>query len=304
MSKILITGGLGYVGYSLVEELLEKEDTELVIYDNHYRKNLGLLFNNNLIGNKVKFIEGDILDERTLDIAFSGVDCVVHLAAKVSTPFAQGDFYMFDYINNWGTSNVVNVAIEHKVKRFVYLSTLSVYGHNDHEINKEDAILSTSDYGKSKYLGEKHLQTLPDFCEKIIVRTGNIFGYNPSIRLDTVVNNFVYKSKFGQKLIINGNGKQSRSFIHIDRLAKQLASLVLSSTFKNDICLLCDYSITVNELIEIIRETIPQTEYTYINPERNMENQVFANYVFEGYSEVSIDHFKEKILNFYKCFSI
>lgn len=304
MSKILITGGLGYIGYELVSVLLEKEDHEIIIYDNLYRNNLGLLFTSLAKNKKITFVEGDILDNRTLGKAAQNVDSIVHLAAKVSTPFAQGDFFMFDYVNNWGTANVVNAAMSNEVKEFIYLSTLSIYGHSENVMNEASPIIPITDYAKSKYEGEKHVHTLPDSCKKIIARSGNAFGYNPSLRLDAVLNNFVYKAKFGQKLIVNGNGEQNRAFIHVSRLANQIHQLILNDSVTELSPLLCDISVSVNELIEIIKSINPKVEYNYVNPERGMNNQKFHGSSLDGFNPLAIDQFKKQIIDFYSTFQI
>ena len=303
MYKILVTGGLGYIGYSLINEIVKKNTySEIIIYDNLYRKNIDILLGKNLKGKKISFVEGDILDDRTLNDAFEDVDCVIHLAAKVTTPFAQGDFHMFDYVNNWGTSNVVNAALKHNVKEFIYLSTLSVYGNSNDLINSDSPLSPDSDYGRSKYLGEQHLQILPDSCKKIIIRSGNTYGANPSLRLDTVVNNFVFKARFGQKIVIHGNGNQSTAFIQIERLANQVASLMLNEKIEAGTYLLSDFCCSVNELIKIIKKINPKTEYTYINPERTMGSQVIKEQVLKGFPVLEQKQFEQDIENFYHSF--
>jgi UDP-glucose 4-epimerase len=105
--KILITGGAGYIGYSLVKQLLEDVEQlhSITIYDNLSRRNYSFFTEAKFDHKPIKFIHGDILDGRQLGQALQGIDCVIHLAAKVTTPFADADAHSFDQINHWGTHN-------------------------------------------------------------------------------------------------------------------------------------------------------------------------------------------------------
>lgn len=304
MGKVFITGGLGYIGYELVKGLTQSDDHEIVIYDNLYRKNLAILFRKALKNKRVKFIEGDILDERLLSKSMKGADSVVHLAAKVTNPYGQGDFHMFDYINNWGTANVVNAIKENNIKEVIYLSTTSIYGHSDGILGIESLIQPSGDYAISKYNGEKHIDLLKGHCKLIKVRSGNTYGFNPSLRLDTVVNNFVYKAKFNQTLIIHGDGEEYRSFVSIDRLGKQLKSLVLDSNYNENVYLICEHNVKVLELIEIIKEIVPNLQFRHVNPSRKMTNQQFEPSVIPGFKIKTTKDFQEDILDFYNKFSL
>jgi UDP-glucose 4-epimerase len=105
--KILITGGAGYIGTELTYELMKHADRidEIIIYDNLSRGNYNLFIGlSKLPEGKVRFIQGDLLDTRKLRKALKGVDVVYHLAAKVSTPFADQNPHLFEQINHWGTA--------------------------------------------------------------------------------------------------------------------------------------------------------------------------------------------------------
>jgi UDP-glucose 4-epimerase len=303
VAKILVTGGLGYIGYDLVKNLLKNSDNEVLIYDNMYRKNLGILFHKRLKGKKVKFIEGDILNERKLIEVAQGVDTIYHLAAKANSPYGLDDFHMYDYVNNWGTANVVKAALKCKVSQFFYMSSLSIYGHSSEILSSSSSPNPRSDYAISKLNGERQLKILDGKIDYSIVRSSNTYGFNPSIRLDTVVNNFVYRSIFGQTLIIHGDGQESRGFISVDRLTNQLAQ-INNEENNNKFYHLCDHCISIMELVEIIKDINPKTEYRHVNPQRKMVDQRFAPMSLPGVKRLSKQVLRENIEYFFNRFNV
>ena len=119
--RILITGGAGYIGYSLVKQLLEDVDQlhSIVIYDNLSRRNYSFFTEAKFDHKPVKLIQGDILDGRMLEQALEGIDCVVHLAAKVTTPFADSDAHTFDQVNHWGSAQLAFAVEKSNVSKII-----------------------------------------------------------------------------------------------------------------------------------------------------------------------------------------
>ena len=94
--NILITGGAGYIGYSLIHQILSDfPKTRITVYDNLSRKNYALFLNGEINAQRVNFIEGEMLDSRKLKKALNSIDIVIHLAAKVTTPYADFDAHSF-----------------------------------------------------------------------------------------------------------------------------------------------------------------------------------------------------------------
>ena len=111
--KVLITGGAGYVGYALVRQLMfAPEISEIIIYDNLSRRNYAFFDHQKFSEKPLRFVHGDILDGRKLNQTLKGVSVVYHLAAKVTTPFADMDAHSFDQINHWGTAQVAYAAAQ------------------------------------------------------------------------------------------------------------------------------------------------------------------------------------------------
>ena len=97
--NILITGGAGYIGTELAYELEKNPEVkQIIIYDNLSRGNINLFIGSRKLSRKIKFVQGDILDTRLLKQTLKGVDVVYHLAAKVTTPFADQNPHIFEYM--------------------------------------------------------------------------------------------------------------------------------------------------------------------------------------------------------------
>lgn len=159
--KVLITGGAGYIGTALVAQLLNVAEIEkITIYDNLSRKNYNLFFNQNLNEVKLQFIKGELLDSRMLKKILKGVDVVIHLAAKVTTPFASENAHLFEQVNHWGTAELVYAAEECRVKKIIYLSSSSVYGASENFTGHFQIPNPVTIYGISKLRGEEHVARL------------------------------------------------------------------------------------------------------------------------------------------------
>ena len=129
--RVMVTGGAGYLGSALVHRLARREEVNsLVVYDNLSRSR-GLFTVPLPAGTstQVRLVHGDLLDSDSLGEAVAEADVVVHLAARVTTPFAHDDLHGFDQVNRWGTGEL-GLAVQRSpdVKRVVYGSSTAVYG--------------------------------------------------------------------------------------------------------------------------------------------------------------------------------
>src|SRR5262245_4699722 len=106
--NVLVTGGAGYIGTELIEALSKRKEIDhVVVYDNLSRGNFNFFLGKSDFGNKIRFVQGDILDSRKIRKELKEVDVVYHLAAKVTTPFANIDSHFFEQINHWGTAELI-----------------------------------------------------------------------------------------------------------------------------------------------------------------------------------------------------
>lgn len=264
--KVLVTGGAGYIGTELVASLIAHPEVEkVIIYDNLSRLNYNLFLGLRLQKHyKISFIKGELLDSRALRKVLKGIDVVYHLAAKVTTPFANTDAHVYEQVNHWGTAELVYAVEESDVKKFIYTSSTGVYGSSKEAVDETAIPEPQSLYATSKIRGEEHVRRLTEKIDTYIMRCGNVYGYNKSMRFDAVINRFVFEANFSKMVTIQGDGKQSRSFIHVEMLGTALANL-LESDLPSGTYNLVDRNIKVLDILDALKELVPNLEFLFIN---------------------------------------
>ncbi len=272
--KIFITGGCGYVGYSLVKNLSQCDFVDsITIYDNLSRPSINFFFGqpNEGLAN-IRFIKGDLLDGYKIGRSLRGHDVVIHLAAKVSTPFSESNIHEFDQVNNWGTA-VLSSEVERtpSVAHLIYLSSVSVYGNsNGIELNVDSAVAPQSAYGQSKLKGEKHIMRLANRLNVSVLRSANVFGFNPSIRLDSVVNRFMFDANYLGRIEVHGTGNQKRAFIYIQSLAEFIIYEIVKdgSGVRN----LAQFNLSINDLVDEVKALYPATSIFRLDQHLSMRS--------------------------------
>ncbi|WMJ73050.1 SDR family oxidoreductase [Cytophagaceae bacterium ABcell3] len=300
--KVLITGGAGYIGSELVYQLSQKEDvSQIIVYDNLTRENFNLFISNsNRIGNnKVKFEFGDLLDSRKLRKVMKGVEVVYHLAARVSTPFSNVDSHFFEQVNNWGTAELV-YAVEDtpSISRLIFLSSTSVYGASKTLLDESSTPNPRTFYSISKMRGEEHVKRLLDKKKTYIIRCGNAYGYTPSIRFDSVINKFMFDANFNNRISIHGSGKQTRSFINVNKVVSSLVEM-RNNDMPSDVYNLIDKNMEILDLVDVLKEIYPDLEFIFINQHLELrELQVNPETKLSKYIALPETDFKKELLAF------
>ncbi len=271
--RILVIGGAGYIGTALVERLAESSAvSKVVIYDNLSRGNYNLFLGEKLSKTSIiSLIQGDVLDTRSLKKAMKDIDIVYHLAARVTTPYANLDPHIYEQVNHWGTAEVVSAVEESDVKQLVYLSSTSVYGASDKQATESTAPNPKTFYGNSKLRAEQHVQRLVDKGRAAIIRAGNVYGFNQSMRFDAVINRFAFEANFSKKISIQGSGKQSRAFVHIDAISQVLAELPFKE-LPSDTYNLALSNYSVLDLVDVFKELIPELEFIFVDQHQELRN--------------------------------
>lgn len=240
--RVLVTGGMGYLGCVLVRKLCEK--------GHNVRMLDSLLYGNNL-GNQLDFelIKGDIRDKDTLSKSLDGMDAVIHLAAIVGEPAGNLDKELTVNINYLATRRLAELCSKGGVK-LVFSSTCSVYGARPNElINEKFEILPLSLYAISKLAAEESIEKLqPD---SIILRLGTLFGYSPKMRFDLVVNRFIAQAMQHEKITVFG-GSQYRPFLHVQDAVDAFVKSVNSN--KNGLFNLGGINYRIIEVANIIQK--------------------------------------------------
>jgi UDP-glucose 4-epimerase len=275
--NILITGGAGYIGSELLKSLVLLPEVEhITVYDNLSRENYQVFFSETqkLNHSKVTFEFGDLLDSRKLRKVLKGIDVVYHAAAQVSTPFSQIDGHTFEQVNHWGTAELI-YAIEETptVKKVFYLSSCSVYGFGKNVVDESSPLNPRTVYGVSKMRGEEHVTRLSNKIQSYVLRIANVYGYSPSMRFDAVINKFMFEAHYKNRISVHGNGKQHRSFIHINKVVGALTDM-LKANIPSGVYNLTDKNIEINDLVDQMKYLYPDLEFIFINQHLELREQV------------------------------
>lgn len=205
--KILVTGGCGYKGAVLVPKLLNEGHQVIVVdvmwFGNHLAEHINLTV-----------IQADVREPQ--DTWLENVDTVIHLASVANDPCCDLEPKL-----SWETSALssmllVEKAIKHQVKQFIYASSGSVYGVSDEpQVTEEMQLNPISEYNKAKMVAERVLLSYQDKIVLSIVRPATVCGYSPRMRLDVSVNMLTMQALKNGLITVFG-GEQTRPNIHID----------------------------------------------------------------------------------------
>ena len=216
MMTSLVTGGAGFIGSHIVEELIRKGQKVRVV-DNFLT---GKKENLEPFLAEIELIEGDIRDFETCRLALRAIDLVFHQAALPSVPRSIEQPELAHEINVTGTLNLLRAAVDARVKSFVFASSSSIYG-DDPQLPKKEGNEGKplSPYGASKFAGEKYCQVFSEVFGLPVVslRYFNVFGprQDPFSQYAAVIPNFITRILGGEKPVIYGDGEQSRDFTYV-----------------------------------------------------------------------------------------
>lgn len=211
--QILVTGGAGYIGTTLVPLLLERGYGVRVIDNLMNNNGLGLLpaFRNP----QLEFVNADIRDAASVRSALADCDAIIHLAAIVGFPACRKDPDLARAVNVDGTKVIADLAGSERLVLFG--STGSNYGAVTDELCTEETPLNpVSLYGRTKVEAERHLL---ERCNTIAYRFATAFGVSPRLRLDLLINDFVYTALKMRYLVVY-ESHFLRSFIHVHDIAR------------------------------------------------------------------------------------
>ena len=228
MSLFLVTGGAGFIGSNIAEELLRRGENVRIL-DNFSTgkrenvsdiKNIFKSDNNGAALDKLELVEGDLRSYHIVREAVEGVDFILHQAALPSVPRSVKDPITSNEVNVMGTLNILNAAKDAGVKRIVYASSSSIYGDLEVSPKTEDMLPKPlSPYAVSKLAGEKYCQVFTKLygLETVALRYFNVFGprQDPNSQYSAVIPKFIKMIKNGESPIIYGDGEQSRDFTFV-----------------------------------------------------------------------------------------
>jgi nucleoside-diphosphate-sugar epimerase len=221
--RYLVTGGAGFIGSNIVDELVRRGASVTVLDDLSAGKE------SNLAGvrDKIDLHVGSITDLPTTQKACEGADYVIHLAARTSVPRSVKDPIESNRVNIDGTLNVLVAARDAKVKRLVYAASSSAYGETP-TLPKVETMTAVpiSPYGVTKYVGELYAQVFGRVygLENASIRFFNVFGprQDPTSQYSGVLSRFMLAILDGQTPVIYGDGEQSRDFTFVSNVVDEV----------------------------------------------------------------------------------
>ena len=215
--RYLVTGGAGFIGSNMVDELVRRGHQVVVLDDLSAGKEANLAG----VRGKIDLHVGSITDLAKVQAACVGVDYVIHLAARTSVPRSVKDPIETNKVNIDGTLNVLVAARDAQVRRFVYAASSSAYGETP-TLPKVESMPSEpiSPYGVTKYVGELYAQVFGRVygLGNASVRYFNVFGprQDPTSQYSGVLSRFMLAVLEGQQPVVYGDGEQSRDFTYIE----------------------------------------------------------------------------------------
>jgi nucleoside-diphosphate-sugar epimerase len=221
-AKYLVTGGAGFIGSHIVDELVRRNQKVVVLDD----LSTGNEANIAAVRDKIDFRIGSITDLRVVQEASEGVDCVLHLAARTSVPKSVEDPIESNRVNIDGTLNVLVAARDAKARRFVYAASSSAYGETP-TLPKVESMQPRpiSPYGITKYVGELYAEVFGRVygLENACVRYFNVFGprQDPTSQYSGVLSRFMLAVLQGEPPVVYGDGEQSRDFTFVENVVDE-----------------------------------------------------------------------------------
>jgi len=217
--RVLVTGGAGFIGSILCDILLQK-GCEVICLDKLYFGDMGV---RDLIGERgFKLIREDTrhFDPNVLD----SVDVVVDLAAiGQPDPGKKLKPELFMEMNYRGPLRVANLSKKHRVGKYFFASTCSVYGAQPQLVNESSSLNPLEEYARTKSMAEREIKPLSskDFCVTIF-RFATAYGLSPKMRFDLVVNGMALALWKYNKIMVMRPGSQRRPVVHVRDIAKAL----------------------------------------------------------------------------------
>jgi UDP-glucose 4-epimerase len=278
MPNILVTGGAGFIGSHVADELI-KAGNKVVVLDD-----LSGGFTEN-VSKKAVFIKGSILDSRLIKELFDkhNFEYVFHLAAYAAEGLSHF-IKRFNYSNNLvGSVNLINESILHGTRCFVFTSSIAVYGKNQLPMKEEMPPMPEDPYGIAKFAVEQELKASKEMfgLNYIIFRPHNVYGERQNIgdRYRNVIGIFMNQIMQNKPMTIFGDGSQTRAFSYIADIAPVIAKSIHNTKAYGEIFNIgADIPYAVNDLAGVVaRASGVEPKIIYLKP-RNEVQHAFSDH--------------------------
>jgi nucleoside-diphosphate-sugar epimerase len=220
--RYLVTGGAGFIGSNIVDELVRRGQEVVVLDDLSAGKEANLA----TVRDKIDLHIGSVTDLAAVQSACKGAQYVIHLAARTSVPRSVLNPLESNHVNIDGTLNVLVAARDAQVRRFVFAASSSAYGETA-TLPKVETMSAQpiSPYGVTKYVGEMYAQVFGRVygLENACIRYFNVFGprQDPTSQYSGVLSRFMLAVIEGQSPVIYGDGEQSRDFTYVENIVDE-----------------------------------------------------------------------------------
>ena len=266
--KLVVTGALGHIGSRLIHALTPGAVPEVVLVDDLSTQRYCSLFNLPP-GIEWKFVEADITkDTVSLEDLFAGAGAVIHLAAITNAAESFEIAEEVERVNYFGTQRVALAAAKVGA-RLIFPSTTSVYGVSEGVVDETcEQLQPQSPYAKSKLEAEQFLVRLGESSslKYFIGRFGTIYGASIGMRFHTAVNKFVWQACVGEPLTVWRTAlDQKRPYLDLHDAVRALKFIVERGVFDNQIYNVLTDNLTVRDIVEVIREHVPDLEVKLVD---------------------------------------
>ena len=275
----LITGGAGFIGSHVTDEVLDQGLNAIVLDD------LSGGFKEN-VDKRAKFIEGSVTDTELVKAIFEDhdIDYVYHLAAYAAEGLSHF-IKKFNFENNViGSINLINASVNHNVECFIFTSSIAVYGKNQLPMTEDLTPQPEDSYGIAKYCVELELEASRKMfdLDYIIFRPHNVYGEKQNLgdKYRNVIGIFMNEIMSGNPLTIFGDGEQTRAFSYIKDVAPIIARSPFVKEAYNDVFNVgADINYTVNDLArEVIKAMGSQKTDIIHLEERNEVKHAYSDH--------------------------
>lgn len=262
--NILITGGAGFIGSTLADKLLEKNNKIVVIdnFNDYYSPKLKEKnIKHNLDNKNYKLYRGDICDKNLLSKIFeeNQIDVVVHIAASAGVRPSIENPLSYVKNNIEGTVNIVEVMKENGIKKIVFASSSSIYGNCKEEIFSEDLKVSEpiSPYAASKSACEQFLYTYSKLFDIQVVALRFFTVFGPRQRPDLAIRKFIDLIKENKPIPVYGDGTTIRDYTYIDDIVDGIIGAINYNDTPYEIINLGGGApVSLNQMIETIEKVL------------------------------------------------
>jgi UDP-glucose 4-epimerase len=266
--RILVTGGAGFIGAALTNRLVAEGHHVRVLDD----LSAG---DRSRLDPRAVLINADIRDVPKLWTALNGVECIYHLAARVSVP--ESLLYPVEYnnVNVGGTVSLLTAARDARVKRLIFASSGAAYGEQERQPVPEDAVLRpSSPYAVSKMAAEQYVLAIGANwgLETVILRIFNAYGPGQPVPPShgSVVPRFLRQAVAGGSVVVFGRGEQTRDFVYLDDAVEALVRAGMAGEIKRAIINIGSGTETsIWQLVDAIEAATGQEVHRLYNAERS-----------------------------------